>query len=84
MDDARFAAPQGAAAVAQAGDRAALDAVKLQSVKRAEGLRPILAELRAEGIASANAQSQALNERGVRRRGAESGRPGASSTPPGA
>ena len=65
------------------GYKRAVAANQSRAVARANDLAPILAELRAEGIVSANAQAKALNERQyLTPRGAAGGRPGASSTPP--
>ena len=67
----RLGNPNGAAALQRdpsklkLGYKRAIAANQSSALARANDLAPILAELRAEGIVSANAQAKALNERQV-------------------
>jgi DNA invertase Pin-like site-specific DNA recombinase len=63
----RLGNPNGAAALrrAQRGNVASLQAIKSSAADRAEGLRPVIEELRSRGITSLGGLAAALNEGGM-------------------
>jgi DNA invertase Pin-like site-specific DNA recombinase len=63
----RLGNPNGARALCgkQTGNRAAIKVIKERAVERAENLRGVLDEIRAQGITSLAAITAALNERGI-------------------
>lgn len=63
----RLGNPDGAAALLRAGkgNAASLAAIRAGADSRAESLRPVLAELAAEGITTRGPVAAALNERGI-------------------
>ena len=60
----RLGCPAGAAHLRKFGNGLAIDAIKAKAQERATGLAATIRDLKAEGIASANATAAALNERG--------------------
>jgi DNA invertase Pin-like site-specific DNA recombinase len=59
--------PNGARALRgkQVGNRAAVETIKAKATERAENLRGLLGEMRAQGITGVGAVVRALNERGL-------------------
>jgi DNA invertase Pin-like site-specific DNA recombinase len=62
---AKLGNPKGAAHLAGRGNVEAVEAVRAAARAHAEGLRGTIAELRREGITSANGLAMALNGRGI-------------------
>jgi DNA invertase Pin-like site-specific DNA recombinase len=60
----RLGCPTGAAHLRKFGNGLAVDAIKAKAQERAAGLAATIRDLKAEGIASANATAAALNARG--------------------
>ncbi|MGA2492010.1 MAG: recombinase family protein [Roseiarcus sp.] len=63
-DVKRLGCPTGAAHLRKFGNGLAVDAIKAKAQERAAGLAATIRDLKAEGIASANATAAALNARG--------------------
>ena len=60
----RLGCPKGAAHLRRFGNALAVDAIRAAAQERAAGLAATIRDLKAEGIASANATAAALNARG--------------------